>query len=317
MTTKQAPTLSSIYEDDEKFGWMDRIAEPLQEGLKSLFNAFPAGSRLKGMLNGTPIQHRLHPAIVTVPIGAFTTSLVLDGLGRFGDKTNAAGYSRAADAAIAFGIVSTAPAIKTGLADWMDLYDHRRRVGIAHALFNSAALACYAASLALRKSSQDQRGAAQILSATGFGLLAMGGAIGGELVYILGVNTPHNLYPKPPNEEVDVLASDALVEGKPVVVEVGRVPVMLVRSDGEIHAVDAWCPHAGGPLADGDFEGDTVVCPWHQSRFCLRDGKALDGPAASPLRTFTVREAAGRIILEPSYEGQSWPPPPDPPSDNA
>lgn len=316
MNTKQAPTLSSIYEDDEKFGWIDRVAGPLQEGLTTLFNSIPAGRKIKSMLNGTPIQHRLHPAIVAVPIGAFTTSLVLDGLSRFGNSSNAVGYRQAADAAMALGIISTAPAIKTGLADWVDLYDHRRRVGMAHALLNSAALACYATSLALRRST-NSRGAAQILSATGFGMLGMGGALGGELVYILGVNTPHNLYPKPPNEQVDVLASDELHEGKPMVVEVERVPVMLVRQNGEIHAVDAWCPHAGGPLADGTIEGDTVVCPWHQSRFCLRDGKAMDGPAASPLRTFNVTESNGRILLEPSYEGQSWPPPPDPPADHA
>jgi len=109
-----------------------------------------------------------------------------------------------------------------------------------------------------------------------------------------------------------VLASDELREGEAVVVEVGRVPVLLVRRGEAIHAVQNWCPHAGGPLSKGTFDGDVVECPWHQSRFCLEDGAALQGPASAPLRTFDVREEGGRILLTPSYEGQTWPPPPEP-----
>jgi len=95
--------------------------------------------------------------------------------------------------------------------------------------------------------------------------------------------------------------------------EVGRVPVLLLRSGDAIHAVQDWCPHAGGPLSQGTFDGDVAECPWHQSRFCLADGAPLQGPAASPLRTFAVREAGGRILVCPSDEAKTWPPAPEPP----
>ncbi len=222
------------------------------------------------------------------------------------------GLRVAADTSVAVGVVSALPTAMSGVADWVDLYDHHRRVGMAHALLNTVALGCYAASLALRMSGSDQRGLAKALSNTGYGVVALSGALGGELVFTLGVNVPHTIYPKPPDDEADVLASDELVEGTPVVVEVGRVPVLLLRHDGEIHAVQDWCPHAGGPLSQGTFDGDIVECPWHQSRFCLADGAPIQGPAAVPLRTFEVREAGGRILVKPSYEAQSWPPPPDP-----
>jgi nitrite reductase/ring-hydroxylating ferredoxin subunit len=90
------------------------------------------------------------------------------------------------------------------------------------------------------------------------------------------------------------------------------VPALLVRRGGRVLAVENWCPHAGGPLSEGKFEGDVVECPWHQSRFCLTDGAPLQGPAAVPLRTFEVQERGGRILIRPSFEGQSWPPPPEP-----
>jgi nitrite reductase/ring-hydroxylating ferredoxin subunit len=217
----------------------------------------------------------------------------------------------AADTSIAVGVASALPTAISGVADWVDLGDHQRRVGMAHALLNTVALGCYGASLALRMS-DGNRGLAKTLSGAGFGVLALSGSLGGELVYTLGVNIPHTLYPKPPEGESDVLASSELTEGVPVVVEVGRVPVLLLRRDGAIHAVQEWCPHAGGPLSQGTFDGDVVECPWHQSRFCLADGAPLQGPASVPLRTFEAREEGGRVLITPSFEGQSWPPPPEP-----
>jgi nitrite reductase/ring-hydroxylating ferredoxin subunit len=87
----------------------------------------------------------------------------------------------------------------------------------------------------------------------------------------------------------------------------------LRRHGGTIEAVQAWCPHAGGPLGEGGIEGDEVTCPWHGSRFCLRDGRPTQGPASAPLRTFDVREAGGRILVKPNDEAHTWPPAPEPP----
>jgi nitrite reductase/ring-hydroxylating ferredoxin subunit/uncharacterized membrane protein len=307
--TRQAATLSSIYERPE-LAWLDGPAEMLQRAAHGVFRSGAAGMRIKSLLNGTPLRHRLHPMLVAVPIGAWTTAALIDALeGRSSHETRK-GLQAGADAAVAFGIVGALPSALAGVADWVDLYDHQRRVGMAHALLNGVALGCYGASLALRQS--GQRGLAKAVAGAGLATLTLSGALGGELVYTLGVNVPHTLYPRPPEGFRDVIASDALPEGKPVVVEVGRVPVLLLRRAGRILAVEEWCPHAGGPLSEGTFDGDIVQCPWHQSRFCLIDGAPLQGPAAVPLRTFEVMEEGGRVFVRPSYEAQSWPPPPRP-----
>lgn len=307
MTTQQAPTLSSALEG-ERFDWLDKPAEATQQAAKAVFMAGEAGGRVKSWLNGTPLRHRVHPALVLWPIGAWTTAAFLDVLDA---RDGGAGYGKAADAAIAFGVAGALPSAAAGLADWVDLYDHPRRVGTAHALLNSIALGCYATSLALRKANGG-RGRARALAGAGLASVLLSGALGGELVYTLGVNVPWLLYPKPPNEWRDVLASAELVEGEPVVVDVDRVPVLLVRTGGRVLAVQNWCPHAGGPLSEGTIEGERVTCPWHGSRFCLVDGRPEQGPASAPLRTFETREEGGRITVRPSYEGQSWPPAPKP-----
>lgn len=270
----------------------------------------------KSLLNGTQIRHRNHPALVAVPIGAWTTAALLDLIDRYARDDSRVGIRAGADASIALGVVAALPSAATGLADWVDTYDHPRRVGVAHALANGIALGCYATSLALRLRGGDRyRGSSKALAAAGYAAVTLGGTLGGELVYTLGFNAPHTLYPRPPLEERDVLASVDLPEATPVTVQVDWMPVLLYRRGGTVRAVQHWCPHAGGPLADGDFDGDVVECPWHQSRFRLSDGAPVQGPAAVPLRTFAVREQAGRILIRADFESLSWPPSPKPPEE--
>ena len=303
MTTRQAPTLTSPLESDS-FAWLDRLAAPLQDTMHKVFGT-SIGHRAKDWLNGTPIRHRVHPALIVWPLGAWTTATFLDGIDGLVSADTKRAYQTAADAAVAFGIVGALPTAAAGLADWVDLYEHHRRVGMAHALLNISAVAIYGASLACRLG--NNRGLGQALGYLGFGTVLLSGSIGGDMVYNLGIGAPFMLMPKPPVEWIDVLASDELPEGKPVVCNVGRTEVMLLRQDGQILAVDQMCTHAGGPLSEGTFDGIEVTCPWHGSVFALDDGRPVHGPASASLRTFDVREENGRISVLPSYEGERYP----------
>ena len=75
----------------------------------------------------------------------------------------------------------------------------------------------------------------------------------------------------------------------------GGVAVVLVKQGHSIHALRETCTHLGGPLSEGTIEGDSIRCPWHGSRFCLKDGHVLDGPAVFPERSFDVRVREGQI----------------------
>lgn len=75
------------------------------------------------------------------------------------------------------------------------------------------------------------------------------------------------------------------------------VQVLLAHVEGEIHAVRDECSHEAAKLSDGELMGDTVECPWHFSRFCLRTGTALDFPAVDPVDTYEVRVEDGQIFL--------------------
>lgn len=56
------------------------------------------------------------------------------------------------------------------------------------------------------------------------------------------------------------------------VVAAGRV-FAVYNVDGQYHAVDGVCPHAGGPLGKGTLRGSVVTCPWHGWQFNVATGQ--------------------------------------------
>ncbi len=86
-------------------------------------------------------------------------------------------------------------------------------------------------------------------------------------------------------EEVTLapLSAIPLGEGRTFEVQGEQIAVFRTR-EGEVFAVQAECPHKGGPLADGLVGGSTVICPLHAWKFDLKTGLPLMGTCA--LRTF-------------------------------
>ncbi|OBI07509.1 (2Fe-2S)-binding protein [Mycobacterium sp. E2462] len=73
-----------------------------------------------------------------------------------------------------------------------------------------------------------------------------------------------------------------LGEARAFAVEDRQVAVFRLR-DGTLRALDAVCPHRGGPLADGLADGRVVICPLHSYVYDLATGCAVanDGPAVT------------------------------------
>jgi 3-phenylpropionate/trans-cinnamate dioxygenase ferredoxin subunit len=73
--------------------------------------------------------------------------------------------------------------------------------------------------------------------------------------------------------------------------------VLLLNVDGTVYAIEARCPHASGPLAEGTIEGTVLTCPSHGSRFDLATCDVVRGPASRPLRSYAVRVLDGSVFL--------------------
>jgi nitrite reductase (NADH) small subunit len=82
-------------------------------------------------------------------------------------------------------------------------------------------------------------------------------------------------------------------EGRRVTVAGRRIAVFRLRE--RFAAVDADCPHRGGPLSDGLVAEGCVTCPLHGWRFDLRTGLALSGEGE--VAVHSVSERGGELWL--------------------
>ena len=106
--------------------------------------------------------------------------------------------------------------------------------------------------------------------------------------------------PSGPDLAKGVSAAD--FTGETLLGHVGDQDVLLVRSQGEIFAIDAHCSHYHGPLAEGLVVGHGIRCPWHHACFDLRTGEATRAPALSPLAVWQVEQQGGRILVRHKRE---------------
>jgi NADPH-dependent 2,4-dienoyl-CoA reductase/sulfur reductase-like enzyme/nitrite reductase/ring-hydroxylating ferredoxin subunit len=93
------------------------------------------------------------------------------------------------------------------------------------------------------------------------------------------------------------IPASELREGAVLLGHVGEEPVCLVRKGGEVFALGAKCTHYGGPLAEGLFTGDSLRCPLHHARFCVRTGAVLAGPALDPIACWHVEQRGERLVV--------------------
>jgi nitrite reductase/ring-hydroxylating ferredoxin subunit/uncharacterized membrane protein len=274
-------------------GTLSNMADAIQPALQNALEGEGEWRRpIKDFLHGSLLGHPLHPPLTDIPIGAWTVAAVCDAL----DVAGIPRYRDAADIAIGIGALGAVGAAITGLADWSDTKDEPQRLGMLHAILNTASLTSYVTSLIARRCGARRFGIAA--AAAGYALVSVAGYLGGELAFGMQLGVKHTAEPvEPPLDFVRVLDASALTEGLMHAAEVETMPLLVTRTGAAAHAVSGVCTHRGAPLADGTQDGNCVRCPWHGSRFALDDGHVVEGPATFGLATFDARITEGAVSV--------------------
>lgn len=298
MTAKLLERMTLLLADgpDPRKPWLEEPGERLQGNVAALFERTgETGLKLKDLLHGTWLGHALHPALILAPAGSWLTAAVLD---LVGDEDGAR-------TAIGFGILASLPAAASGLVDWQYTGGRSRRVGLAHAALNSAALGLYTLSWLARRN--GHRGLGVLLSTKGLLTMTVAAYLGGEISYALGQGVNRNAWSPDVGDTSDELDDfravaklDDVREGRLTAANLDlgetKVPLVLMRRGNEVLALNANCSHMGGPLAEGRLVDEWCVeCPWHASRFDFRDGEVTRGPAAYPQPRFETRVRDGQV----------------------
>lgn len=277
--------LSRVVKRIEQEKTLDEISEPLSKWYSKLTGPDP----VKYVLSGSWLGHQLHPMLTDLPIGAWVMASALDVTG--GKKMQSASQRL-----VGLGFLSAIPTAITGASDWSESYGKEQRVGMAHILGNAWGISLQGLSWVARKNDRHKLGAG--LSLVGLGFTTAASYLGGHLTLNDGVGVNHTAFEQRTKKWTDVAAEDDVQEGQLIRVTANKIPVVLTRHQGELHALSATCAHAGGPLNKGHVEDDCIVCPWHQSKFRIADGVPMRGPAGSAQPTWDVRAQEGRVLVK-------------------
>ena len=78
---------------------------------------------------------------------------------------------------------------------------------------------------------------------------------------------------------------------------VGEDSYAICNRRGEIHALNGICPHAGGPLGQGELDGENIVCPWHAWSYDCATGVNSDDDQVK-VETYPVKIDGDAIYIE-------------------
>ena len=304
LTNVSGPHLYVMSEDPilsfvESQEWLAPVQKTGEELVKKAYeSAGPAGQKVKNALHGVWLGHPLHAAITDVPVGSWTAAAVLDLLEAQGNDA----YGPGADAAVAVGLVGAIASALSGLTDWSDTHGKAQRVGALHGLLNVTAAALYTGSYIARKA--RNRGLGRALGFVGFGTVLASAYLGGSISYKqrIGVDHSPDTEEELPQDFKPALAESELLEGQPKKATVDGTDIFLLKRGEQIFALANKCAHLGGPLNEGQVEGDTVVCPWHGSRYCLKTGEVLDGPSVYPQPRLDVQVMGGQVLVRKAQQ---------------
>jgi nitrite reductase/ring-hydroxylating ferredoxin subunit len=82
------------------------------------------------------------------------------------------------------------------------------------------------------------------------------------------------------SERVTVANTTEVTAGTGIVAEVNGKSLAVFNVDGTFHVIDNTCIHRGGPLGEGDLEGEVVTCPWHGWEYNVKTGVSVNNPSA-------------------------------------
>ncbi len=133
--------------------------------------------------------HPVHPILVTIPIGAWTSSLVFDLAAMLGDRP--AAFATGSNWLIGIGVVGALVAALFGAIDLSTIARGTRAftTGLTHMTINLVVTLLYVVNFFLRRSQgyDDVSAGALVLSIVALALLGVSGWLGGKLSYRYGV----------------------------------------------------------------------------------------------------------------------------------
>lgn len=96
---------------------------------------------------------------------------------------------------------------------------------------------------------------------------------------------------------VNVAATKELSPGSMSGVEAAGKSVLLVNLEGKYYAMGNICTHMGCKLSAGTLQGEIVQCTCHGSRFNVKNGSLVGGPAKTSEPAYEVKVEGDQVLV--------------------
>jgi nitrite reductase/ring-hydroxylating ferredoxin subunit/multimeric flavodoxin WrbA len=81
-------------------------------------------------------------------------------------------------------------------------------------------------------------------------------------------------------------------------ITIEKTPLAVSHRAGVLGVVSGVCNHVGGPIGEGRFDGEYLVCPWHGWKFHHRTGLGEPGFEEDRIPRYEVKVEAGRVLVD-------------------
>jgi nitrite reductase/ring-hydroxylating ferredoxin subunit/uncharacterized membrane protein len=256
--------------------WARPLGGFIQGIVKAIFRPIRP---VKDFLNGTWLGHSVHVALTDLPVGIFTLTIVFDVLG----------LADAARLSLAIGLLAMLATAVAGYADYTDTDGKARHRATLHQILMLVALVAYVIALVPRLGSDGIPPLGFAFSIVGYLLLISGAYVGGDVVYAMGNMVSRHAWRPGGAKWAAVRIDGEVKEGALTTGTLGTQKLLLTKQGDTIRALHDTCAHAGAPLHEGRIVDGCIECPWHQSRYRLRDGRHVQGPTTFDQPLYEVR----------------------------
>jgi nitrite reductase/ring-hydroxylating ferredoxin subunit len=100
--------------------------------------------------------------------------------------------------------------------------------------------------------------------------------------------------------QVTVAKASEVKAGEGRIVEAGGHQIALFNVSGKFCAIDNTCCHRGGPLGDGELDGQIVTCPWHGWQYDVTTGQCVAPSPKVSVKSYPVQVEGDEVKVEVS-----------------
>lgn len=252
-------------------------------------------------------SHPIHPILISFPIAFLTGTFIADVVAFFTDYDQLWQLAYYLEiAGVVMGVIAAIP----GFIDFLYTVPPRssaKKRGVKHALLNTTQLILFFIAWLARSNDNPNYIPVLILELAGVIIIGIAGWLGSTLIYRNQIAVDQRYaeagkwkeeYLEPSKEKMKVATSDELKVNQMKLLHVGKMRIVIGRTENGYVAFEDRCTHKGGSLAGGAMICSTVQCPWHGSQFHVVTGQVKSGPANENIKTYPLSESNGNVYVK-------------------